>query len=125
MAFSSFRLVLIACPRGRRFSSAQSLRSVCHVRKNAGKGLPRESENFDSVMVNRLSHFHQHLDFEPELNWHAECSSLVVTMRSRFCNLLLGTSVMFISLLEEVASFAAIFLFVTALAFWSNILSTI
>jgi hypothetical protein len=32
---------------------------------------------------------------------------------------------MFISLLEEVASFAAIFLFATALAFWSNILSTI
>ena len=32
---------------------------------------------------------------------------------------------MFISLLEEVASFAAISLFVTALAFWSNILSTI
>jgi hypothetical protein len=42
-----------------------------------------------------------------------------------FCNLSLGTTAMFISLLEEVASFAAIFLFVTALAFWSNILSTI
>jgi hypothetical protein len=32
---------------------------------------------------------------------------------------------MFICLPEEVASFAAIFLFVTALAFWSNILSTL
>lgn len=32
---------------------------------------------------------------------------------------------MFISLLEEVASLAAIFLFVTTLAFWSNFLSTI
>jgi hypothetical protein len=42
-----------------------------------------------------------------------------------FCNLSLGTTAMLISLLEEVASFAAIFLFVTALAFWSNILSTI
>jgi len=31
---------------------------------------------------------------------------------------------MFISLLEEVASFAAIFLFVSALAFWSNIISS-
>lgn len=36
-----------------------------------------------------------------------------------------GNLAMLISLLEEVASFAAIFLFVTALAFWSNILSTI
>ena len=32
---------------------------------------------------------------------------------------------MFISLLEEVASFAAIVLFVTALALWSNVLATI
>jgi hypothetical protein len=49
------------------------------------------------------------------------CRDRAVTI----CNLSLGTSAMFISLLEEVASFAAIFLFVTALAFWSNILSTI
>jgi hypothetical protein len=49
------------------------------------------------------------------------CRDHAVTL----CNLLAGTTAMFISLLEEVASFAAIFLFVTALAFWSNILSTI
>ena len=44
-----------------------------------------------------------------------------VTLR----NNVVGTFAMLISLLEEVASFAAVFLFVTALAFWSNILSTI
>jgi len=76
-------------------------------------------------MVNRLFRFHQHLDSQLEKKWHAGCTSFTVTKWSRIRNRVFGTFVMLISLLEEVASFAAIFLFVTALAFWSNILSTI
>jgi hypothetical protein len=37
----------------------------------------------------------------------------------------LGKSAMLMSLLEEVASLAAIALFITMLAFWSNILVTL
>jgi hypothetical protein len=58
-------------------------------------------------------------------NGTPDAHSFAVTKRSRIRNRVFGTLVMLISLLEEVASFAAIFLFVTALAFWSNILSTI
>jgi hypothetical protein len=76
-------------------------------------------------MVNGLFRFHQHLDSQLEKKWRAGCTSFAVAKRSRIRNRVFGNFVMLISLLEEVASFAAIFLFVTALAFWSNIFSTI
>jgi hypothetical protein len=128
MAFPHSLLFWLLAPRaGTSLCARRHALSACRC-KSGGiteKGFSGGSEKSDSIMVNRLFRFHQHLDSQLEKKWHAGCTSFAVTKRSRIRNRVFGNFVMLISLLEEVASFAAIFLFVTALAFWSNILSTI